>query len=146
MKGKLIMAFIVIGTILIGPHYCIAEQRAINEDSRELQFQDLLMVYLNEKIDKDVNHYYEKYLKVPVSVYPYQVEFINIERLNGFRGYDFKVVLDVIPVVGPHISVGEDQLTYEISYGIPRNAKLLNFKHLKNHTVPPHWQHIIRKP
>ena len=146
MKGKLFMAFIVFGTILIRPHYCLAEQRVINEDSRELQFQDLLMVYLNEKVDEDVNHYYEKYLKVPVSVYPYQVEFINIELLNGFRGFDFKVVINVTPVVGPHISVGKDQHTYEISYGIPGNAKLLNFNHLETVTLPPHWQHIIRRP
>jgi len=106
MKVKFLMVFIVFVTTLIGPHYCIAEQRVINEDTRELQFQDLLMIYLNAKIDEDVIHYYQKYLKEPVSVYPYQVDFINIERLNGFRGYDFKVVINVIPVVGPHISVG----------------------------------------
>ncbi|MGO4698769.1 DUF3888 domain-containing protein [Paenibacillus sp. 2TAB26] len=36
-----------------------------------------------------------------------------------------------MPVVGPHISVGEDRLTFDISPMNPDNVKLVGWKHIK---------------
>ncbi|MDM5189248.1 DUF3888 domain-containing protein [Bacillus sp. DX4.1] len=147
MNHIFISFFITLGALLIHPPSCVAaEQKTLEVDSRELQLQDLLMVYLNQTINHDIQHYYSKYMVKNVSVYPYQVHFVKIERLNGFRGFDFKVVMDVSPVVGPHISVGEDRLTYEISFLTPEKAKLLKFEHLKTYPLPNQWRKAIKNP
>lgn len=65
--------------------------RAPREDSKELQFQDMLMLFLLPHIDRVVADYYSKLLTENPIVYPYQVDVIKVERVNGFRGFDFLV-------------------------------------------------------
>jgi hypothetical protein len=36
---------------------------------------------------------------------------------EAFRGFIFLITVEVLPVVGPHIAVGEDHLTFQISAG-----------------------------
>jgi hypothetical protein len=123
----------VIGILIGNQSTCNAANRTYQEDSKELQFQDLLMVYLNEQIERDVNFYYLKNFNRRVDVYPYDVDFIKIERLNGFRGFDFRVTVETNPSVGAHNSVGKDRLTYEIAFSINQKAKLLKHEHLKTY-------------
>ncbi|MNN88944.1 hypothetical protein D3C81_2066920 [compost metagenome] len=78
----------------------------------------------------------------PPLVYPYFVKVVDSIRINGFRGFNLSITLDVTPVVGPHISVGEDRLTFQISVG--PEVKLVNYTHLKSYELPPHWQNIVK--
>ncbi|MFD2629550.1 DUF3888 domain-containing protein [Oceanobacillus kapialis] len=113
------------------------------EDSYELKIQDILMLLLGEDIERAVNHYYEEYLTESPSVYPYQVDIAEVERVEGFRSFHFRLTLELTPVVGPHIPVGKDRLTFEISPIIPDDVKLTNFEHIETYELPPHWQHLI---
>lgn len=113
-------------------------------DSGELRVQDMLMNVLTPHINAAVQDYYRQFLLEPPLVYPYFVHITGSERLNGFRGFRLSVTLDVTPVVGPHISVGEDRLTFEISAG--PEVKLVHYTHLKSYPLPPHWQYIVKKP
>jgi Protein of unknown function (DUF3888) len=111
------------------------------EDTKELMVNDILMLLLGPEIDKAVSDYYSIYLNESPSVYPYQVEIVNLERVGGFRTFHFLITLEATPVVGPHISVGKDRLTFEISPTItPGQIKLKKFEHLETHELPPHWQ------
>lgn len=113
-------------------------------DSGELRVQDMLMNFLTPHINAAVQDYYRQFLLEPPLVYPYFVHVTGSKRLNGFRGFRLSVTLDVTPVVGPHISVGEDRLTFEISAG--PEIKLVHYTHLKSYPLPPHWQYIVKKP
>ncbi|MNO24788.1 hypothetical protein D3C76_146150 [compost metagenome] len=119
--------------------YCVPQ-----EDSRELRLQDMLMNFLTPYINDAVRDYYRCLLLEPPLVYPYFVKVVDSIRINGFRGFNLSITLDVTPVVGPHISVGEDRLTFEISAG--PEVKLVNYTHLKSYALPPHWQNIVKKP
>ncbi|WP_419886413.1 DUF3888 domain-containing protein [Paenibacillus sp. B-A-8] len=116
-----------------------------DQDSRELMFQDMLMTFLSPYIDKKIVEIYAPLLRESPMVYPYFVDVTEVKRINGFRGFDFLITLNVYPTVGPHISVGEDTMTFRISSG-PK-VKLESFKHLKDPNksdFPPNYQNILR--
>ncbi|MEK8206380.1 DUF3888 domain-containing protein [Paenibacillus sp. FSL L8-0696] len=116
-----------------------------DQDSRELEFQDMLMLFLLPHIEKKIADIYSPLLRESPMVYPYFVDVTEVKRLNGFRGFDFLITLNVYPSVGPHISVGEDTMTFRISPG-PK-VKLESFKHLKDpqkSDFPPNYQNILR--
>ncbi|BCG60004.1 DUF3888 domain-containing protein [Paenibacillus sp. URB8-2] len=145
MKKKLRIAPFLLSLILI---IYPLESKAYPEihnpkqDSTELQLQDMLMLLLSPAIQDAVNKYYLKYLKEPPLVYPYQIDVIQIERKNGFRGFSFLLTVEVMPVVGPHISVGMDRITFEISAG--PTVKLIKYNHIKDFELPPNWKNILR--
>ncbi|MBY0095776.1 DUF3888 domain-containing protein [Mesobacillus maritimus] len=114
-------------------------------DSTELLYQDMLMTLLGPVIDAKVNDYYSKIITEKSTVYPYQIEVIKAERIGGNRTFSFVLVLDVIPVVGPHIQIGKDRFTFEIAPGINLSQfKLVKFEHLETFELPTHWKHILR--
>lgn len=119
-----------------------AEISSKTSDSRELQLQDMLMLFLGDYIEKAVEGYYSKYLKESPLVYPYQADVVGIERVGGFRTFHFRLTLEMTPVVGPHISVGRDRAVFEIDPTLPGQVKLIDYKHLETHDLPPQWQHI----
>lgn len=100
---------------------------------------------LLDEIDKAVSNYYSEYLTESPLVYPYQIDIVNVKRVGEFRTFHFYITLEVIPVVGPHLSVGKDKVTFEISPTIPGQVKLKKFEHLETHELPPSWKHIIKQ-
>ncbi len=115
------------------------------EDSPELQMKDMFMLLLSPAIDKEVSDYYSDFYDTTPLVYPYQINVVNTERIGGFRTFHFEITIEVTPVVGPHISVGKDRLTFGISPTLPGQIRLKEYKHLETHELPPNWQHIIKK-
>ncbi|UJF33410.1 DUF3888 domain-containing protein [Paenibacillus hexagrammi] len=132
MKRNVIIIFLTMAIILLSPNQINAENhyRPPQEDSTELRLQDMLMNFLDPHINHAVQDYYLDLLSEPPLVYPYFVDVVESHRVNGFRGFILSITLDVIPVVGPHISVGQDRLTFEISAG--PEVKLVNYTHFEN--------------
>lgn len=133
---------------MLGWHtsYSSAEVKKPLEDSRELQLQDMLMLLLLPHMQQKLAEVYSTVLAGPGSpdVYPYFVDVMRTERVNGFRGFDLLITLDVHPTVGPHIPVGQDVFTYRISaYGV----ELKRFQHLKGpnkEDFPPNYLDLLR--
>ncbi|MET3545738.1 hypothetical protein ABID47_002349 [Paenibacillus favisporus] len=94
---------------------CIVVAGHPDEDSRELQYQDMLMLFLLPYIEERLPNIYEPLLTVTPMLYPYMAEVVEVRRSNGFRGYSFICTIEVVPTVGPHIPVGKDRFTFEIS-------------------------------
>ncbi|SEN39577.1 DUF3888 domain-containing protein [Lihuaxuella thermophila] len=116
------------------------------QESKELLYQDMLMLFLLPHIDQAVHDFYAKQLTASPVVYPYQVEVKKAERVGGSRSFHFLITLETTPVVGPHIPVGTDRLRFEIDPTLPGQVKLIQFEHLKSHELPPRWRHMIRRP
>lgn len=112
------------------------------EKSEEELMIDLFLSMLTPNIDQAVSGYYTDFLTESPLVHPYQISILSMERIKGYRSFEFTVTIEVIPVVGPHISVGKDRLTFYIS---PGKVNLEQFKHIETHQLPPNWQHIIKK-
>ncbi|GIO99004.1 hypothetical protein J14TS5_40900 [Paenibacillus lautus] len=141
---SLILAVVtVIGLQL--PSYAEGAYSSPKKDSAQLQYQDMLMLFLLPHIDKAVRGHYIHTLKEQPLVYPYFVDVTGVKRVNGFRGFHFIITLEASPTVGPHITVGKDRLVFEVAPTIPGGmVKLVEYKHLETYELPPHWQDIVK--
>jgi hypothetical protein len=139
-----IISFFTLGSFEV--HAQPKEYPVLSEqlDSPELRIQDMLMNFLNPHINDAVCNYYNQILIECPTVYPYFVDVIKSQRMNEFRGFILQITLDVTPTVGPHISVGKDRITFEVSAG--PTVKMINYTHLETHELPEHWKDIIRGP
>ncbi|MBO0602231.1 DUF3888 domain-containing protein [Sporosarcina sp. E16_3] len=112
------------------------------EKSKEELMMDLFFSLLLPDVQKSVSNYYSDYLYTSPMVYPYQIKILKMEMTNGYRGFMFLVTIEVTPVVGPHIPVGRDQLTFTIT---PSEVILKSFKHMETYELLPNWKDIIKK-
>lgn len=110
------------------------------ERSREELYQDLFVSLLSTDIEKPIHDYYKKTLTYLPMVYPYEVHVEEAKRIGGYRSFEFLVTLQVTPVVGPHIAVGEERLAFYISGD--GQVQQREFEHVKSYELPEHWQHI----
>ena len=110
--------------------------------SKEELYQDIFVSLLSVEIDKAVNEYYKNVLNYSPTVYPYQVHIEKAERIGEYRSFEFTVIMKVFPVVGPHIEVGLDRLTFYINgSGL---VKLKKFEHLRDYELPENWKDILK--
>lgn len=139
-----IMISVIIFALLIAPLQTSAASNFYQppEKSKEELVMDLFLSLLLPHIEKPVADYYLRSLTEPPMVYPYQIKIINMERTNQYRGFLFSVKIEITPVVGPHIEVGKDHLTFTIT---PSDVTLQKFEHIETYELPPNWQHIKRK-
>ncbi|WP_256758161.1 DUF3888 domain-containing protein [Cohnella sp. WQ 127256] len=148
MRNKFIIVLVLFIVLLVTwqTPCATAEIKKPVQDSRELQFQDMLVLFLLPYMNDKIAEVYSKVLNAAPELYPYFVDVIHVERVNGYRGYDFLITLDAIPTVGPHITVGEDLFTFEISPIV--NVKLVKFEHVKGpnkEDFPPNYQDLLKE-
>ncbi|PQP89936.1 DUF3888 domain-containing protein [Paenibacillus sp. AR247] len=104
----------------------------------------MLMLFLLPYIEERLPDIYEPLLTVTPMLYPYMAEVVEVRRANGFRGYSFKCTIEVVPTVGPHIPVGKDRFTFEISV---KKVKVIGTQHLKDPDkdhFPPNYADVLR--
>ncbi|WP_097027339.1 DUF3888 domain-containing protein [Clostridium peptidivorans] len=113
------------------------------EKSREELYQDIFMTLLLPYIQDEVDKYYKEYLTTSPTVAPYDVTILKADRVNGYRGFDFRLKIELHPYVGPHLDVGTDYITLRVN---PiDNVKVEKFEHIKSWELPPYYQNVIKK-
>ena len=112
------------------------------EKSNEELMMDLFFSLLLPAIDEFIGDYYSNFLTETPTVYPYQITILNMERISKYRSFEFLITIEVTPVVGPHIEVGKDHLTFYIA---PSILKIRKFEHIETYELPPNWQHIKKR-
>ncbi|MGO4542868.1 DUF3888 domain-containing protein [Paenibacillus sp. 2TAB19] len=142
---RVIICFVILLST-VGSQLCNASDEKPLKDSRELQLQDMLVLQLLPHMRERLAVVYSDVFTAPGSpdIYPYFVDVKDTRRVNGFRGFDFLITLDVHPTVGPHISVGEDVFTYRISAD---GVELKSFEHVKGpdkKDFPPNYQDLLK--
>jgi len=133
-------------TSIIWMHFPLSGVYALTNKSPESSQEEihhyiiasLLMPY----ILKSVNGYYSKFLNHPLSVAPWKVDFLSEEQPNN--NFRFVIKIKVLPYLGPHIRVGEDNITMSVEG--PGEVVVNNFEHIKSDylNLPSNWQHIIK--
>ncbi|NQX67006.1 DUF3888 domain-containing protein [Paenibacillus alba] len=93
-----------------------------------MQLQDMLVLILLPHMKEKLAEVYSDVISILPVYYPYSVNVKSVERVAAFRGFDFLITIDAQPIVGPHVPIGEDVLTYRIS---PAGVELKNFEHLR---------------
>ncbi|MGE6228201.1 DUF3888 domain-containing protein [Paenibacillus chitinolyticus] len=140
----ILIIVLVVSMALTQTSLCYALEKQPKEDSRELQLQDMLVLQLLPYMHEKLAEIYSNVLTIAPDLYPYFVDIQHSERVNGFRGFDFLITLNATPTVGPHISVGEDIFTYQISLA---GVKLKKIEHLRGPNMndfPPNYKDLLK--
>lgn len=145
MRQKFLIVWILLLTLTFSSGAtCLASADYPDVDSKELQYQDMLMLFLLPYIEERLPDIYEPLLTVIPLVYPYMAEVVEVRRENGFRGFSFICTIEVVPTVGPHIPVGKDRFTFEISV---KKVTVIGIQHLKGPDkdhFPPNYLDVLR--
>jgi hypothetical protein len=96
-------------------------------------YQKMLITALDPYIQKSARDYYGR---KDVLAPPYMVKVLETTNPTGDQAV-FELKLQVEPYVGPHDSVGIDDITLKIS---PTEINVMNFEHIKSFTLPPNMQ------
>lgn len=101
------------------------------------------------QINQSVDNYYKDYFNYLPGVAPYyggkvlSIQHRDSEPQKNIP-YSYEVVVQIQPYIGPHISVGKDNLTFRVFAG--GKAQLENFDHVESYEIPQRYSgRIINK-
>lgn len=99
----------------------------------DLKSQAILALLYNN-IEADLSAYYNQYFTVPLEYFLYEMKLMHIQPARP--GYE--MIVGVTPVIGPHDSVGYDELTYVVDYA--GNLTLKQHNHVKDYELPDRYK------
>jgi hypothetical protein len=142
VKKRMMTLGVFLSVMILSPYAtCYASDAIQNPPPKSTVelYQDIIASLLMPQIDKQIESYYTKEYKYSPHVYPYQVRFLDVRRLQGYRSFLFLLSIRTQAVVGAHIDVGLDHMTFEIHGG--GHVQLTKFEHIRSYELPPHLQH-----
>lgn len=143
MKRKrivVIILFIIVVTITLKITFVNTAAKQTDEESKEILYQDVIITALSPTIDKAIDEYYQNVLSYLPGYDSSFIKILNIERPNGDRTWHFIITIEVTPYIGPHITVGKDRITLDLSYpGVP---EILKFEHLEDYPLPERYKDL----
>lgn len=107
------------------------------EGSVEELYKDIIVVLIEPYITEEISKQYGMFLLYDLS----SIEFLEIERLNYYRSFNFIIKLQVKPFLGAHNTVGLDEITIKIGGD---NPKIINFEHIKSFPLPPQLEEYYK--
>ena len=131
---KKILLCIVVIFILIQFSSAFAAEDIDNDTAN---VNEIVIKLLWPEIQSAVDSFYFPYLTVsPQVAYYYGTEIVEVS--------DNQLTIETTPYIGPHIGVGEDKITFNISNS--GDVTVSEYEHIKSYELPPHRQSIIKKP
>ena len=118
----------------------------INDSTR---LSDMVITLLMPELINTVNAFYSRYLSENPTVMPYSGSHITDIKggeliHEGIQNSEYIVIVEVLPYVGAHNSVGKDRITIHVyPWG---TATVEKHEHLESYELPPHQQYKIIKP
>lgn len=84
------------------------------------------MLFLLPALQESVEHQYSAMDIKPI-IYPYDIQIVEIRRINGFRGFHFEVVADLLPSTGAHNAIGHDRVSLGLTPG--PSVRIIRYEH-----------------
>lgn len=137
----MVALFIIIVVVFtINSTYVNTTAKQVKEDAQDILYQDVIITALAPTINKAIENYYKN---VMIDIPGYDSSFIkilNIERPNDDRTSYFIINIEVDPFIGPHITVGKDRMSIELSY--PGTQEILKYEHLEDYPLPERYKNL----
>ncbi|MGG4480878.1 DUF3888 domain-containing protein [Paenibacillus illinoisensis] len=101
--------------------------------------QRLILTLLSPEIEEQLTLFYKDRLKEKPMFAP---PFLGGNDLK-LEYHESHIIarVTVEPYVGPHLSVGQDLITFHIDNS--GEVKMIAYQHLKNYELPPHWRKVV---
>lgn len=103
-------------------------------------YKNGMISLLMPSIDKEIYDFYKEYLIVPPRDDPWFIDVIDIKSLSE-SNFTLMVTIETTPYLGPHNSVGRDQITYKIMPG--GDIQLKKYEHLESYEIAPNYRDSI---
>ena len=140
MKKLFLVAFILIIIIILRPSNVTSLAKQAEDNPQDILYQDVIITALAPTINIALADYYKNIFKeTPFYDFSF-IKILNIERPNGYRTAYFIIKLEVTPFFGPHIAVGKDIISIELSY--PGTQVLTNFEHVEDCPLPERYKDL----
>jgi len=142
LKSSLVITIfiliVVVITIKISSINTTATQR--EEEAQDILYEDVIITALVPTINAAIDDYYKTFLTESPLYDSTSINILDIERPNGYRTWHFIINIEVSPFIGPHITVGKDKISIDLSYpGIP---EILKFEHIEDYPLPERYKHF----
>ncbi len=105
-------------------------------------YRSLSLTLLSPYVDKAIGDFYDEYMTYLPREDTWFYQILSIERPHP-GDYSYIIKLEVLPYVGPHLSVGRDHITLKTD--LSGKVMVEKFEHLESYELPPHYQDIIKK-
>ncbi|WP_336781755.1 DUF3888 domain-containing protein [Paenibacillus illinoisensis] len=131
VKRRLLVSLLCLALIL-EPTKTYAESDTNGKNQR------LILTLLSPKIEEQLTLFYKNRLKEK----PMFAPFLGGNDLK-LEYHESHIIAHVTvePYVGPHLSVGQDLITFHIDNS--GEVKVIAYQHLKNYDLPPHWRKVV---
>jgi hypothetical protein len=104
--------------------------------------EELIIALFMDNIIADSKKFYDNYFPNGLGYINYQYKIKNIKKEG--EPVNIYITLEGGPIVGPHISVGDDEITYKVD--VFGNKTLENFNHKKSYEIPERENIKMIKP
>lgn len=141
MKKLIITLAILLTLSCLAPVQAIDNNSSVANPSEDV-YRNLCLKLISPYVNKAIENYYNEYLTYLPREDTWDYRILHIETPHpGY--YFYTVKLEVLPYVGPHLTVGRDCITLKIN--LNGEVEVALFEHLESHELPPHYQDIIKK-
>lgn len=147
-RRKILFAVLLSLTLLVQAILCSSKASANITQDDSVRLKNMVITLLMPSIKDAVNRFYEPYLTIDPTVVPYNgaeiTEIHGGERiLEGINDSQYTIVVDVLPYIGPHDSIGKDRITLAVQAD---GVTVEKFEHLESYDLPSNYRSLIKKP
>ncbi len=134
--------FIILTLTVITLKYSLVNTKAkqTEEKSQNILYQDVIITALSPSINTAIEDYYKTFLTESPLYDSTAIKILDIERPNSDRTSLFIINIEVKPFIGPHITVGKDRISIELSY--PGLQEIIKFEHIKDYPLPDRYKYL----
>ena len=131
---------LIVAVITIKDSFINTMAKQAEEEPQDILYQDVIITALAPTISAAIDDYYKNVLSyLPTYDSPF-IKILNIERQNGNSTSHFIINIEVRPFIGPHITVGKDRISIELSrMGLP---VILQFEHVEDYPLPERYKDL----
>lgn len=114
--------------------------KQVEEESQDILYQDVIITVLAPTINAAIDDYYKNVLSYLPTYDSLFIKILNIERPNGNRTSHFIINIEVKTYIGPHITVGKDRISIDLSCS--RLPVILKFEHVEDYPLPERYKDL----
>lgn len=113
---------------------------SINNTTEKQIKDELIISFFATDIENAVHEYYSDYFSVPLEVYNYEIEIVDLSKANNI----ITIRLGLTPQIGAHNPVGYDEIVFQVDY--KGKKELVSFEHIKSYSLPERFNTYITTP
>lgn len=137
----ILLSILLIEMVFIQKNNTLPIFRYDTATKSEIKDELIIALFINN-IESDSEKFYNKYFSDELEYFNYIFKIKDIKKQG--EPLNIYITFETTPMIGPHIPVGDDEITYKVNAS--GNITLENFDHKKSYEIPSRLQHNMIRP